>query len=478
MKLTILLLFLSITFISCIDLHRFIQYDNQLKQFGSRTTYFSAPAKTVTNETLDFGPVASFTRYVVLTDFDSVFNPKLWSETLERTDVVSLIVKLPKSFTKKQLKEFETLEKKLIKQTFQKSVYFCKEENLKNLLKDINESQEDLQLVVNSKEATVITPISLYNLQGTLKANDHKKAPTIAIMANYDTLSMIPELSSGLDMNGSGMIALFELSRLFSNLYKNQNTKGKYNFVFVLTSGGRFNYQGAKHWLKKVPIALLDSIEFSLCLEGLIGRKLFLHISKKTENKEIVKLYQIFQKTAAELEIPFQVVFKKINPGSNEINWEHEILSFKKLESATLSHFESPKFKFSKTPTFEGEYDIKLLERNIRFIAESFAKYIYFSKNTNISIFKGATDISSNHLNSWINTLKMYPRFSPSLTSESPILKGMKKTLSMFTNEVKEQKFELTTNYKFYSNGKVELQIFRVKSIWITYLFCWSKRSY
>ena len=156
-------------------------------------------------------------------------------------------------------------------------------------------------------------------------------------------------------MNGSGVIAVLELSRLFSNLYKNQNTKGNYNFVFVLTSGGRFNYQGTKNWMKKLPLSFLESLEFSLCLEGLLGKNLFLHLSKKTENKEIVRLYKIFQKTASDLNIPFQVVFKKINPGSNEINWEHEVLSFKKLESATLSHFENSKFQFSKTSTFERE---------------------------------------------------------------------------------------------------------------------------
>ena len=192
MKLTVIFFLLFVTLISSIELYRFIQYDNQLKQFGSRSTYFSAPAKTVTNETLDFGPVARFTRYVLLTDFETIFNPKLWKETLERTDVVSIIIKLPKTFTKKQLEEFEILEKDLIKKTFEKSIYFCKEENLKNLLNQINEENEDLQLVVNSKEATVITPISLYNFQGTLRGNNYKKSTTIAILANYDTLSMIP----------------------------------------------------------------------------------------------------------------------------------------------------------------------------------------------------------------------------------------------------------------------------------------------
>jgi hypothetical protein len=262
------------------------------------------------------------------------------------------------------------------------------------------------------------------------------------------------------------MIALFELSRLFSNLYKNENTKGKYNFVFVLTSGGRFNYQGTKHWLKKIPVSLLDSLDFSLCLEGLMGKELFLHISKKTENKEIIRLYQIFQKTATLLKVPFQVVYKKINTGSHEINWEHEVLSFKKLESATLSHEFKPKNQMTRTPTLEGNFDLKILERNIRFVAESFAKFIYFTEMKNITVFKGSSEVSSGHVKSWIKTFKGYSRFGPTLTSDSALVSGMKKTLSMFTNEVVEQKFELSTDYVFYSNGKVNLEVYTVVPFW------------
>ena len=55
-----------------------------------------------------------------------------------------------------------------------------------------------------------------------------------------------------------------------------------------------------------------------------------------------------------------------------------------------------------------------------------FLKGKFFLKN-NFKKKIRSTDISLSHLKSWINTFKDYSRFSPSLTIDSPILKGIKK---------------------------------------------------
>lgn len=39
-------------------------------------------------------------------------------------------------------------------------------------------------------------------------------------------------------------MALLELARLFSLLYSNPKTRGRYNLLFGLTSGGPYNYNG------------------------------------------------------------------------------------------------------------------------------------------------------------------------------------------------------------------------------------------
>ena len=40
---------------------------------------------------------------------------------------------------------------------------------------------------------------------------------------------------------------LLELARLFSRLYANPSTRGPYNLLFGLTSGGPYNYNGTNN---------------------------------------------------------------------------------------------------------------------------------------------------------------------------------------------------------------------------------------
>ena len=63
----------------------------------------------------------------------------------------------------------------------------------------------------------------------------------------------------GSDSNGSGVVVLLELARLFSLLYSNPKTRGRYNLLFGLTSGGPYNYNGTH----KVLIFLVG-LDFSL----------------------------------------------------------------------------------------------------------------------------------------------------------------------------------------------------------------------
>lgn len=41
-------------------------------------------------------------------------------------------------------------------------------------------------------------------------------------------------------------MALLEIARLFSLLYANPKTRGRYNILFGLTSGGPYNYNGTQ----------------------------------------------------------------------------------------------------------------------------------------------------------------------------------------------------------------------------------------
>lgn len=56
------------------------------------------------------------------------------------------------------------------------------------------------------------------------------------------------------------MIILLELVKLLSGLYSDPKTRGKYNIIFILSGGGKINYQGSKKWLEDQ----LDSIDSSI----------------------------------------------------------------------------------------------------------------------------------------------------------------------------------------------------------------------
>lgn len=62
-----------------------------------------------------------------------------------------------------------------------------------------------------------------------------------------------------------------------------------------MTGGGRLNYEGSKNYLKKITqdVAMMDSLEFVLCLEAIAGEHLYLHLSQKTNEEKIIRLYKV-----------------------------------------------------------------------------------------------------------------------------------------------------------------------------------------
>ncbi len=69
-------------------------------------------------------------------------------------------------------------------------------------------------------------------------------------------------LSFGGDSNGSGVVALLEIARLFSKLYMTSRSHAKFNLLFLLSAGGKFNYQGTKRWIEDQ----LDTTGQSVCV--------------------------------------------------------------------------------------------------------------------------------------------------------------------------------------------------------------------
>lgn len=119
---------------------------------------------------------------------------------------------------------------------------------------------------------------------------------------------------------------------MFTRLYSEFRTHGTYNILFILTGAGRFNFAGTKHWLRNIDSRVLESIEFALCLESLgHGDNLYLHVSRSPKSTEIRNIYEQFRSTADLMNIPFEMIHKKINISKPLINWQHEQFSRKRI---------------------------------------------------------------------------------------------------------------------------------------------------
>lgn len=120
---------------------------------------------------------------------------------------------------------------------------------LNSLISSISAS--GYQVIVGTGQPTPRNDIKIATVQGKLSGSGaEEKLPTIAVVAHYDSGSIITELSSGAESNASGVAVLLELARIFSALYSNSKSRPQFNIVFVLTGGGKLNYYGSKKWLE------------------------------------------------------------------------------------------------------------------------------------------------------------------------------------------------------------------------------------
>ena len=72
---------------------------------------------------------------------------------------------------------------------------------------------------------------------------------------------------------------------LACRLYSDPSSRPKYNLLFVLSGGGKFNYFGTKGLLEEQDeTPLLATADYTLCLDSLLSSDdaggLYLHVSK------------------------------------------------------------------------------------------------------------------------------------------------------------------------------------------------------
>jgi hypothetical protein len=197
------------------EAYRLIQYDKEQTNLGSRRTSFNSPIEIprkqnetgkINSESL-LGKVKSFSRDFIILNIQEIANlrteEKIINEITERADVNSILIVLPKDISKlskETINCFQKLETFLLSQEIQKSVYFSfEDEEISHIQNSLSKEKsstifsETFQAEVNEKEAVLLPKVEIINFESMLVKDT--KLPTIGIVAHYDTLSAVPELT-------------------------------------------------------------------------------------------------------------------------------------------------------------------------------------------------------------------------------------------------------------------------------------------
>ncbi|EOY33379.1 Endoplasmic reticulum, plasma membrane, vacuole, EF-Hand 1, calcium-binding site, Nicastrin isoform 1 [Theobroma cacao] len=477
-----------------VDVYRLIQYDMSGSPFGSRLASLNHHAAS-----LHFPPGADLSRTVLIIPLRELNITFVREYINQKKPLGGLLFLLPEVFSfenggNKQIHEKEKmknvlaeLEQLLIHANIPYPVYFAFEnDEIETVLADIKKNDAigqpatattgGYKLVIPTPEPKKVASPTITNIQGWLaglKADgEANQLPTIAIVASYDTFGVAPALSVGSDSNGSGIVALLEIARLFSLLYSNPKTRGRYNLLFGLTSGGPYNYNGTQKWLRSFDQRLRESIDYAICLNsiGSWDNELWIHVSKPPENAYIKQIFEGFSNVAEELDLKVGLKHKKINISNPRVAWEHEQFSRLRVTAATLSELSvAPDILEGTGGLFDSRQFVNetAIIRGVKLVAESLARHIYGHQGKNVQIFADDSSLAVNpaYVRSWLDLLSQTPRVAPFLSKNDPFVMALKKELVDHTDEVNVQHENLEGMFTFYDSTSARLNIYQVASV-------------
>lgn len=411
----------------------------------------------------------------------------------------ALLVLLPSnlsSISKEDKQHLQILERDLLTEETTIPVYFALEtEELSEIYTEIHRGNagdqattavealmsgataNGFQMVIAGSQAKSLGEFQITNIQGHLSGYGiEEQLPTVAVVAHYDSFGIAPSLAQGADANGSGVIALLELARLFSKLYTNSRTHAKFNLVFLLSGGGKFNYQGTKRWIEdnldSQDSNLLSDVSYVLCIDS-IGKsdELYLHVSKPPKedspgNQFLQNLQSVIKSFYPD--VKFDMVHKKINLAEDLLSWEHERFSIKRLPAFTLSHFHSHKDPDRSTILdIRENVDRGKLSRNIGIIAEALARYVYnVSSHGNLQLFSEGLGVQEDLVEAWLGQLTGQPRATQLLPKGHSLLSNLEEAMSRYLKDVKRTTFKADKRdpeFLFYDGAQYTMSSYNVK---------------
>ncbi|KAH9499321.1 tRNA (cytosine-5-)-methyltransferase ncl1 [Bulinus truncatus] len=469
--------------------YRMQQYDLQGTSYGSKNSIINMEARSIDSKLL--------TRRCAIARLQDVTIAKY--KDLMTQNAGALLVILPKNLTElssEDKQHLQNLEQELLQEPSTVPVYFALEsEYINDIYTDVQEgsSGDDaptaweallssalangFQLVLSGNPAEPMADFEIVNIQGRLSGYGiEEQLPSIVISAHYDSSGIAPSLAYGVDSNGSGVIILLELARLFSKLYTNSRTHAKYNLVFLLSGGGKFNYQGSKKWIEDNFEAaegnILSDVAFVLCLDTLgATENITLHVSKPPkEDSSGGQFFQHISDVASEYfpEVKVGMVHKKINLADEMLAWEHERFSIKRMLAFTLSHLESHKSP-ERTTILDTREKVSssVLSRNSQLIAEALARQIYnLTSQGSFRMFTDTLAVEDTVVESWLDYIGSSPRAAQLLKPDSEVLMTLEQTMGRYLKDVRRSSIKADKRdpeFVFYTGAEYVMNAYNVK---------------
>ncbi|XP_071104679.1 BOS complex subunit ncln-like [Haliotis cracherodii] len=468
---------------------RMQQYDLQGVSYGSKNSLINMEARPIDAKML--------TRRCVVARLREVTMPKF--RDLLTQNAGGLVILLPEDFnslTEEEKVHLKGLERDLLSEETVLPVYFAYETpGLGEIYDDIRRGNSGdqaptaweallgaatangFQMSVTGAQSKSLPDFQVTNIQGRLSGKGiEEQLPTVVIVAHYDATGVAPALAFGADSNGSGVIALMELARLFAKLYTNSRTHAKYNLVFLLSGGGKFNYQGTKKWIEDNMEAadgnLLVDVAYVMCLDTIgNGDTLNLHVSKppREDSSGASFLENLEEVTKTHFpDVQFKMVHKKINLADEMLAWEHERFSIKRLPAFTLSRLDT--YKTSDRGTIldtRGSIDVARLGLNIQVIAEGLARHIYnLSGQGHFKLFTEGLNVQESVHAAWMDFLTNQSRAAQLLAKDSPVLATLEETFTRYLKDVKKTHVKADKRdpeFLFYNGAVYSMNAYNVK---------------
>ncbi|XP_068128571.1 BOS complex subunit NCLN-like [Hyperolius riggenbachi] len=475
--------------------YRMQQYSLEGHTYGCKSAQVSAESRTPEAEIL--------TRRCVLMRI-SEFSEERWSQVLAQSVAAVLILVPPDTpdVLPGPLQGFVDQEMSFLRNETLFPIYFAVED--KALLEMYRETRavslslrsasawevllgmvmgSGFQMTTSEVQSKPLSHSTITTLEGQLMGDggDAAELPTIVIVAHYDSFGAAPYLSYGGDSNGSGVTVLLEMVRLFHLLYSDPRTQPRYNMMFALTGGGKFNYHGSKRWIDEhldrfETSVLHENVAFILCLDTLAsGDSLHLHVSRPppegTAQWEFMRQLQLISQSPLFPGLNFSLIHKKINLGESLLAWEHEQFSLRRLPAFTISRLNSHKSGLrSSILDTRSRVDTGRLRRNTQVLCEALARVLYPETRKEslekLQIFQGELAIDEERQAAILDWLVSQPRAVQLMDRTHHFLSTMEHLFRRHLIDVRRHVFkpdEKQPEFVFYDQMKQTMTSHRVK---------------